>query len=391
MRHRELVDFAQGRQCRPKDRNAALLNGPRAIDGDPMKLAVLPGDDIGPEIVGAAMDILAVANRVFGLQLSYDVQEVGMAAHRRRGTTLPESVMKVVQEADGVLLGPGGMTAYPPAREGGINIPGTIRKRFELFANIRPARSRHGVPRALPGLDCVIVRENTEGFYADRNLHEGYGEFMPTADVAISLRVITAKASSRIAETAFRIAATRRKRVTFVGKRHVLQVTDGLFWREVEAVASQHPDIELRELDVDAMAAEIYKCPQAFDVILTSNMFGDILSNLASALAGSLGLASALNIGERYAAANAGHGSAPDIAGRGIANPVGIILSSAQLLRWYGEKRCLGNYVAAANCIERAVDLSMSRPQTRTADLGGNATTKDVTAVICASVDTYGA
>ncbi len=172
-----------------------------------MKLAVLPGDDIGPEIVAAALDVLSTADKVFGLGIDYDVHEVGMAAHRRLGTTPPDTAMAGVLAADGVLLGPGGMTAYPPLSEGGVNIPGTIRKRLELFANIRPARSRRNVPRAHPGLDCVLVRENTEGFYADRNLHQGYGEFMPTPDVAMSMRLITAKASKRIAERAFEIAA----------------------------------------------------------------------------------------------------------------------------------------------------------------------------------------
>lgn len=355
-----------------------------------MKLAVLPGDDIGPEIVAAALDVLSTADKVFGLGIDYDVHEVGMAAHRRLGTTLPDAAMEGVLAADGVLLGPGGMTAYPPLSEGGVNIPGTIRKRLELFANLRPARSRPNVPKAHPGLDCVLVRENTEGFYADRNLYQGYGEFMPTPDVAMSMRLITAKASKRIAERAFEVARGRRKHVTFVGKRHVLQVTDGLFWREVEAVAARYPDVELREIDVDAMAADIYTRPQAFDVILTSNMFGDILSNLANALAGSLGLASALNVGEKFAAANAGHGSAPDIAGQGIANPLGIVGSAALLLRWYGETRNKQSYIAAAAAIESAVDASVLEPSTRTGDMGGSAKTAEVAKALSRAIEAQG-
>ena len=348
-----------------------------------MRIAVLPGDDIGPEIVDATLRLLRAADEAFGLNLQFDVQEVGMAAHRKVGTTLPGPVIDAVMAADGVLLGPGGMTAYPPLKDGGVNIPGAIRKRLDLYANIRPARSRSGVPKAHPNLDCVMVRENTEGFYADRNLHQGYGEFMPTPDVAMSLRLITAKASRRIAERAFAMAMTRRRHVTFVGKRHVLQVTDGLFWREVEAVAALYPDVELREIDVDAMAADIYTRPSAFDVILTSNMFGDILSNLANALAGSLGLASALNVGDVYAAANAGHGSAPDIAGKGIANPLGIILSAALLLRWFGERQSRQAYVAAATAIEEAVDRTVTKAETRTGDLGGTGGTKVVTDELC--------
>lgn len=274
------------------------------------------------------------------------------------------------------------MTAYPPASEGGINIPGTIRKQLDLFANIRPARSRAGVPRALPGLDCVIVRENTEGFYADRSLFHGIGEFMPTPDVAMSMRLITAKASRRIAEVAFGVARTRRRHVTMVGKRHVLQVSDGLFMSEVQKVAAQYPDVTLREIDIDAIAAELYTHPQRFDVILTTNMFGDILSNQVNALAGGLGMASALNVGDRHAAANAGHGSAPDIAGKGIANPTGLILSAAALLLHLGTRTGIQACWQAGMAIERAVDITLGRSESRTGDLGGTAGTAKAAAAV---------
>ncbi|WP_414441240.1 isocitrate/isopropylmalate dehydrogenase family protein [Burkholderia sp. 22PA0106] len=348
-----------------------------------MKLAVLPGDDIGPEIMDATLAVVREADKKFGLDLSLEIHEVGMSLHRKRGTTLPPEVVEAARAADGVLLGPGGMTLYPPAGEGGINIPGTIRKQLDLFANIRPARSRPGVPMAHPGLDCVIVRENTEGFYADRNMFKGYGEFMPTPDSAIALRLITAKASRRIAETAFKVAMTRRKHVTVVGKRHVMQVTDGLFMSEVDKVAAQYPEVKLREIDVDAIAAELYTKPGAFDVILTTNMFGDILSNLVNALAGGLGMASALNVGEEHAAANAGHGSAPDIAGKGIANPIGLILSAAALLTHLGLRPGAQAYGKAGQAIERAVDAALAHAESRTGDLGGTAGTQAVTAAIC--------
>ena len=348
-----------------------------------MRLTVLPGDDIGPEITEATLRVLRAADARHALGLTFDVHEVGMPAHRRVGTTLPAEALEAARAADGILLGPGGMTEYPPLAEGGVNIPGTIRKRLDLFANIRPARSRPGVPKAIPDLDCVIVRENTEGFYADRSLFQGIGEFMPTEDTALSVRLITARASRRIAEVAFRVAAGRRKHVTMVGKRHVLQMTDGLFMREVRAVAEQHPGIMLREIDIDAMAADIYTRPEQFDVILTTNMFGDILSNLINALAGGLGMASALNVGDQHAAANAGHGSAPDIAGRGIANPSGIILSAAMLLRHLGTTRGSDTHVAAADSIERALDRAMTSAETRTRDLGGTAGTDGFADAIC--------
>lgn len=351
-----------------------------------MKIAVLPGDDIGPEIVEAALTVLQAVDEMFGLGLDYDVHEVGMALHRRTGTTLSDDIVEATKGADGILLGPAGMTSYPPATDGGINVPGTIRKRLDLFANLRPARSRAGLPLAHPGLDCLIVRENTEGFYADRTMFKGIGEFMPTPDVALSLRKVTAHASRRIAKTAFEMAKLRGGHVTSVGKRHVLQITDGLFMREVEAEAALHPEIAYREVDVDAMAADLYTRPQRQDVILTTNMFGDILSNLAVALSGGLGLAAALNVGENHAAANAGHGSAPDIAARDIANPSGIILSSALLLRWLGSRHGRPEYGHAASAIERALDVCVAEAGTRTVDLGGRAGTKDFAQAICASL-----
>jgi 3-isopropylmalate dehydrogenase len=210
-----------------------------------------------------------------------------------------------------------------------------------------------------------------------------YGEFMPTPDSAIALRLITAKASRRIAEVAFKVARTRRKHVTVVGKLHVLQVTDGLFMREVYEVAEQYPDVTLREVDVDAVAAELYTKPSAFDVILTTNMFGDILSSLVNALAGGLGTASSLNVGETHAAANAGHGSAPDIAGKGIANPIGPILSAAALLNHLGLKLGAEAFAFAGRAIEKAVDAALANAGSRTGDLGGTAGTVVVAQAIC--------
>ncbi|MFK4443641.1 isocitrate/isopropylmalate dehydrogenase [Caballeronia udeis] len=352
-----------------------------------MKLAVLPGDDIGPEIMDATLMVLRRADSRFGLDISLDIHPVGMAVYKERGTTLPADALEAARTADGVLLGPGGMTLYPSVSEGGINIPGTIRKQLDLYANIRPARSRAGVPMAHPGLDCVIVRENTEGFYADRSLFQGYGEFMPTPDVALSVRLITAKASRRIAEVAFKLARTRRKHVTVVGKRHVLQVTDGLFMREVDKVAEEFPDVTLREIDIDAIAAELYTRPERFDVILTTNMFGDILSNQVNALAGGLGMASALNVGDTHAAANAGHGSAPDIAGQGIANPTGLILSAALLLRHLGARSGTQAYAHAASAIESAVDAAMTDTATRTGDLRGTTNTSGFARAVCDLLD----
>lgn len=343
-----------------------------------MKIALLPGDDIGPEISEATRRVLEAAATA-DVTVEFDEHEVGVASLRRAGTTLPQDAIKACIEADGVILGPGGMSAYPPVSEGGVNIPGTLRKTLGLYANLRPSKYRPTIPHSREGLDIMVVRENTQGFYADRSLFEGYGEFRPTPDTALALRLITEDASRQIAHVAFKQARLRAGHVTMVGKRHVMQVTDGLFMSAVESVSREYPDVTLTEMDVDAMAADLYLRPTKFDVLLTTNMFGDILSNEAAALAGGLGLAGALNVGDNHAAANAGHGSAPDIAGHGVANPTSLILSSSLLLSWWGTKSNNPGYVQAAAQIEQALDQVLQIPSLRTPDLGGRAKTKEFT------------
>jgi 3-isopropylmalate dehydrogenase len=333
-----------------------------------MRLLVMPGDDIGPEITAASLVALQAVDRKFALGLELETVEVGMASYRRHGDTLTAAALDAALKADGVILGPCGMSDYPPREEGGTNVPGTVRKRLDLFANLRPARHRSGVPGSREKMDLLIVRENTEGFYADRNMYLGLAEFMPTPDVALSVRKITREGSRRIAKVAFDYAVRRRRRVAVVGKRHVLQMGDGLFVGEAQKLADAHREVEFREVDVDAMAADLVMRPERYDVILTSNMFGDILSNEAVALSGGLGLAVALNIGERHAVANAGHGSAPDIAGRNIANPAGLMLSCAMLLEWLGKTE-------ASRAFEKAVDRALQDPNARTGDLGGRGST----------------
>ncbi len=246
-------------------------------------------------------------------------RDIGLAALETRGTTLPPDVLDEARAAEGVILGPVDTAAYPPPEEGGINPSAAFRKTLDLYANIRPAQGRTGVRALAPDMDLVIVRENTEGFYADRNMFAGPGEFQPTEDTAMALRKITAAGSRRVARTAFDLARRRRKSVTAVHKANVLKVSDGLFLREVRAVAKQYPDIDLDDAHIDAMAAMLVRRPAAYDVVLTTNMYGDILSDEAAELAGGLGLAGSLNVGDRYGIAQAVHGSAPDIAG--VASP----------------------------------------------------------------------
>lgn len=352
-----------------------------------MNILVLPGDDIGPEITAAALAVLERANAVYSLGLDFVQREVGVASFQRVGTTLPDSIIDETLQADAVVLGPCGMTEYAPREQGGINVPGTIRKRLDLYANIRPARSRPGLERALAKLDCLIVRENTEGFYSDRNMFLGSGEFMPAEDVALSVRKITAKASKRIAQVAFDYATRRRKHVTAVGKRHVLQLSDGIFIKQTEDVAAGFPNVAWREMDIDAMAADLYTRPERHDVILITNMFGDVLSNLAVAMSGSLGLAAALNASDKYAVANAGHGSAPDIAGKDVANPTGLILSCGMLLDWLGNRHSRKELCEAGRAIEAAIDAVLANPAQRTSDLGGNTGTRAFGAAVVAHLE----
>ena len=336
-----------------------------------MKLLVLRGDAIGPEIVGAALQVLKAADEAFDLALEIDESPVGLDALDRLGTTFPDGTLDKVFASDGVILGPQHNAAYPPVEAGGINISATIRKRLDLFANIRPSRGRSGVAALAPDIDLVFVRENTEGFYADRSMALGSGEFMPTEDVALAVRKITREGSRRIAEEACRVAASRSGRLAIVHKAVVLKMTDGLFRDTVRAVAEEHGGLQVEDFLVDAMAALLVRKPEAFDVIVTTNMFGDILSDLAAELSGGLGLGPSINAGENHAIAQAAHGAAPDIAGRDIANPTAMILSVAMLLDWLGLNHGREDLRQAAQSMDRAVDAQLADQAGRTPDLGG--------------------
>ena len=304
-----------------------------------MDILVLAGDGIGPEITEATLQVLRAADRRFGVGLRFEQREIGFAALAKSATTLPDEVLERARRADGILLGPISHLDYPPRDKGGVNVSAAVRVKLDLFANIRPARTWCGVPHRGTDMDLVIVRECTEGFYPDRNMVAGTGEFMPTEDVALSVRKITTHACRRIAEVAFAIAEKRRRRVTAVHKANNFILTDGLFLRTVREVAHAFPDVELEEVIVDAMAALLVREASRFDVIVSTNFYCDILSDLASELSGSLGLAGSINAGESLVAAQAQHGSAPDIASQDKANPTSLVLSAAMMLDWLGEKR----------------------------------------------------
>jgi 3-isopropylmalate dehydrogenase len=290
--------------------------------------------------------------------------------------------MKRIPEVDGVILGPVSHYAYPPRDQGGINPSAELRVAFELGANIRPCRSRADLTILRKPMDLIIVRECTEGFYSDRNMFAGIPEFMPDADTALSVRKISSKACRRVAHAAFRLARERRRKVTAVHKANVLRMSDGLFLREVRAVARHYPDVELEELLVDATAALLIRTPERFDVIVTTNMFGDILSDEASELCGGLGLGGAINAGDTICVAQAQHGSAPDIEGLNVANPTALILSAAMLLEWRGQRDGDAGLREAARRIDRAVDTVLADPASRTRDIGGSRDTDDFAASV---------
>jgi len=352
-----------------------------------MKILVLPGDGIGPEITDATLAVLRRADERHGLALDLAIEQVGLASLEKEKTTLPPRVMQAALEAPGIILGPLHNFIYPPRDQGGVNPSSEFRVKLDLWANIRPAKSRLGVGLTGKPVDLVIYRENTEGFYADRNMHIGSGEFMPTPDLALSVRKISARQCERIARAAF-VAAGRRpmKKVTAVHKANVLKISDGLFLREVRKVAKEFPGIQLEEVIVDAMAALLLRDPGRFDVVVTTNMYGDILSDEASELSGSLGLAGSINASEDRCLAQAQHGAAPDIAGQDRANPVSLILSAAMLLEWLGEKHGRPAYAKAAEAITAAVDATLADPATRTADLGGKLGTKAFAQAVAAKI-----
>ena len=351
-----------------------------------MKILVLRGDGIGPEITAATLAVLDRANALFKLGLEWQHEEIGLPALKKEGTTLPARVLEAARSAEGVILGPLSTYEYPVREKGGINPSAELRTKLDLYANIRPARSRLGVGLTGKPVDLVIYRENTEGFYADRNMYVGLAEFMPTEDMALAVRRVTAKCCERIARRAFEAAMARRRKVTAVHKANVFRISDGLYLREVRKVAQGFPQVQLEEIIVDAMAALLLRDPMRFDVIVAENMYGDILSDEASELSGGLGLGGSINAGDDHCVAQAQHGSAPDIAGKDRANPTSLILSAAMLLEWIAARHGNDAFAAAARNIDAAVDATLKNPATRTADLGGKIGTREFAKAVTAKL-----
>jgi 3-isopropylmalate dehydrogenase len=352
-----------------------------------MRLVILPGDGIGPEISAATVRVLEFVSGRLSLGLSLETHEIGLTLLRRAGTTFSPATLESCRSADGIVLGPVSHSQYPPRAEGGINVSGELRIKLDLYANIRPSRSREGLPHwGRTPMDLVIVRENTEGFYSDRNMYWGVGEFMPTPDVALSVRKITASGSQRIAKAAFEMAKMRRRKVTAVHKANVIKISEALFLGEVRKIAAECSEVTYEEQLVDSMAALLVRNAAQFDVVVTTNMFGDILSDEASELSGSLGLGGSINSGDSHCMAQAQHGSAPDIAGQDKANPVSLMLSAALLLDWLARRHKKEELAKGARLIEGAIDIVLKNPARRTSDLGGKLGTKAFAAAVCEEI-----
>jgi 3-isopropylmalate dehydrogenase len=337
------------------------------------------------------MEVLKATDAAFGLGLEYHFEDTGFTSLEKFGTTLRDETIERARTFDGIILGPQSHMDYPARDKGGVNVSAGFRVKLDLYANVRPARSRPFLNDAKK-MDLVIMREATEGFYPDRNMYAGTGEFMPTPDVALSIRKITASACERIARQAFLLAMKRNKKVSAVHKANNFILTDGLFLQQVRKVAAEFPDVTLNEFIIDAMAAHLVRDPSRFDVIVATNFYSDILSDLASELSGSLGLAGSINANAEtgLVCAQAQHGSAPDIQNQNIANPTSLILSAAMMLSWLGEQRGLPRFEAAGAEIERAVDEVLANPSSRTRDLGGTMNTDAFGSLVAAAIRSSG-
>ncbi|HEY1067390.1 MAG TPA: isocitrate/isopropylmalate dehydrogenase family protein [Pirellulales bacterium] len=328
-------------------------------------VTLIPGDGIGPEVSNAARRIIDAT----GVAIDWHVHEAGADVVVRYGTPLPQATIDSIIHDKVALKGPIGT----PVGTGFRSVNVELRQKLDLYANFRPARSIKGVKSRYDDVDLIVVRENTQGLYSGL-------EHIVVPGVVESLRIVTEKASERIVRYAFDIARLHgRQKVTAVHKANILKLSDGLFLEVARKIAREYTDIKYDEAIVDAAAMKLVINPAAFDVLVMENLFGDILSDLTSGLVGGLGVAPSGNIGERVAIFESVHGSAPDIAGKGIANPTALTLSAVLMLRHLGERD-------AADRVEKAIHRVLGEGQTVTGDLGGTATTEEYASAVIAAM-----
>jgi isocitrate dehydrogenase (NAD+) len=324
-------------------------------------ITLIPGDGIGPEVTDATREVLAAT----GVSIHWDTQLAGTAAFDRFGTPCPDELIASVQKHRIALKGP----IATPIGRGFRSVNVTLRKALDLYASLRPVKNIEGISSRYSGVDLVIVRENTEGLYSGI-------EHMVVPGVAESLRVVSERASTRIAEFAYRYArANKRRKVSIVHKANIMKLSDGLFLDCCRKVSRRYPELDTQEVIVDACAMQLVRFPERFDVLVMDNLYGDILSDLCAGLVGGLGVVPGANIGDECAIFEAVHGSAPDIAGKGVANPTALILSAALMLQYLGERE-------ASTRVENAVRTVYAKSTVRTPDLGGNATTAEFTRAV---------
>ncbi len=337
-------------------------------------ISLIRGDGIGPELTDATLKVLEAAQRKFGLKLNLIEAEAGDACLEKRGVALPEDSIQKIKASHACLKGPVGETA--------ADVVVRLRLMFDLYANLRPIKAYPAAAVARPDIDMFFVRENTEDVYKGQ-------EFTIGNDTTICLRVITRRSCERIAKKGFETARRRngKKKVTAIHKANVMRVTDGLFASVCRETAKQYPDIAFNELYVDAASMRLIKEPQDFDVLVTPNMFGDILSDEAAQLIGGLGMAPGANMGDTFALFEPIHGSAPNRAGKQTANPISMILAAKMMLNWLGERYSDPKCLEAATAIEEAVVKTL-RARNTVPDLGGKTTTIGMAEAIAAALTT---
>jgi 3-isopropylmalate dehydrogenase len=353
------------------------------------RIGILKGDDIGLEIVPVAEKVLKTATEKYpDIEIEWEELPIGYPSYIETGETFPERTRQRLFELDAWILGPIGHMAYPKDDPKAINPHPIIRRSFDMISNIRPAKSHPSVPSLHQDVDLIIVRENNEGFQPDRNMFKGMAEFMPTPDMALSMRVITRKNSAFVARASFELARqrNRKKKVTAIHKNTVFKIGCGLFVDTCKEVSKEYPDISFETRVVDTFAMNLVMKPQDFDVVVTTNMFGDILSDEAAGIVGGLGMAPGVCVGPKYVMAQATHGSAPDISGKHIANPYAMIMSAQMMLLWLGERKKDPSAVKAARGVEAAVDQVLSEFKTVTPDMGGTARTEEMGEAICEAI-----
>lgn len=349
--------------------------------GIPLKtyrIAVLPGDGIGPEVVSAALQVLRAAEaRLDGVSFAWDEMSVGAGEYLKHGDPLPAATLEQMKRRDAILLGAMGLpeVRWPNGVEMTPQID--IREKLDLYNGLRPIRLYHAAHTPLKdvaagAIDFVLIRENCEGLFSERLTPRPAGR-----DFEADTLRITRRGAERICRAAFALARTRRKHVTLVDKANVLP-SMAFFRRVFDETAEQFPDVRTERVYVDAMALYLLQKPHSYDVIVTENMFGDILSDLAAGLVGGMGMAPSADLGDRHGLFQPSHGTAPTIAGRGIANPIATILSAAMMLEWLGHPETR----RGAAAIQRAVQEVLADPANRTADLGGTMGTAEITARI---------